>query len=103
MARKSSILAKVMKYELTYQEGCESFSDLLKYFWELQKQTQEILNRSTQIAFHWDYQCREIFQETGEYPDLNAETGYKRIDGYIYNCLKGQYRLMSSTNLTATI
>ena len=96
-------LAKVMKYELHYIDGCGDFSNMQNQVWVLQRQTREILNRSVQIAFHWDYISREHYKETGEYLDLKAETGYKRLDGHIYNCLKGEYEDMATANMNATI
>ena len=98
-----AMLAKVMKYELHYLDGCGSFAEMQKQLWNLQNQTREILNRSVQIAFHWDYINRKHYEETGEYLDLKTETGYKRLDGYIYDCLKGQYENMSASNMNATI
>ena len=97
------VLAKVMKYELHYLDGCGDFANMQKEVWDLQRQTREILNRSIQIAFHWDYISREHYNKTGEYLDLAAETGSKRLDGYIYRCLNGLYTDMSSKNLNATI
>ena len=96
-------LAKVMKYELRYLDGCGDFSNMQKEVWELQRQTREILNRSIQIAFHWDYTSQEHHRKTGEYLNVKSETGYKRLDGYIYNCLKGDYKNMAAANLNATL
>ena len=96
-------LTKVMKYELHYIDGCGDFSHMQEQVWALQRQTREILNRSVQIAFHWDYINREHYRETGEYLDLKEETGYKRLDGHIYNCLKEEYKDMAAANINATI
>ena len=97
------VLAKVMKYELRYLDGCGEFSAMQEQVWALQRQTREILNRSIQIAFQWDYANSEHHRKTGQYLDLKAETGYKRLDGHIYNCLKGQYEEMATSNLNASI
>ncbi|MBR4545789.1 MAG: transposase [Oscillibacter sp.] len=97
------VLAKVMKYELRYLDGCGDFSNMQEQVWALQRQTREILNRSIQIAFQWDCANSEHHRKTGEYLDLKTETGYKRLDGHIYNCLKGQYEDMATSNLNATI
>lgn len=96
-------VTKVMKYQLRYIGGCGDFHDMQEAMWLLQRQTREILNRSVQIAFDWDYRNRQSFKETGEYLDLLKETGYKRLDGYIYNCLKEDYPYFSGANLNATI
>lgn len=96
-------LAKVMKYELRYLEGFPSFYEMQEAVWGLQKQTREILNKTLQMAFHWDYTSREHFKETGAYLDVLAETGYKRLDGYIYDSLKRDYPDMAAANLNATL
>lgn len=96
-------LAKVMKYTLQYLDGCGSFYDMQNAVWALQKQSREILNKTIQEASHWDYISRKHFVETGEYLDVKAETGYKRLDGYIYDCMKKQYPDMASSNLNATL
>ena len=97
------VLAKVMKYELHYLDGCGDFSDMQEQVWALQRQTREILNRSIQIAFQWDYANSEHHRKTGEYLDLKTETGYTRLSGHIYNCLKGQYEDMATKNMDAAI
>lgn len=96
-------LAKVMKYELRYLDGFPSFYEMQEAVWGLQKQTREILNKTLQMAFHWDYTSREHFNQTGAYLDVLAETGYKTLDGYIYNCLKEPYSDFAGANLNATL
>lgn len=96
-------LTKVMKYTLRYVDGCGDFHQMQAALWSLQKQTREILNRTIQIAFEWDFRNREAFKKTGEYLDVRSETGYKRLDGYIYDCLKGDYPDFAGGNLNATI
>lgn len=96
-------VTKIMKYTLHYLGGCGEFSEMQKAFWDLQRQTREVLNRTIQIAFNWDYRNREAFRNTGSYLDVFAETGYKRLDGYIYDCLKSDYPDFAGSNLNATI
>ena len=96
-------ITKVMKYELRYQYGCDDFSQMQNLVWTLQRKTREILNRTIQMAYHWDYMNREHFKETGEWLDIQVETGYKRFDGKIYNDLKSDYTDMAGSNLNATI
>ena len=96
-------LTKVMKYELCYKDGCGDFYNMQREVWALQRQTREVLNRSTQMAVHWDYMDREYYEKTGEHLDVKAETGYKRYDGHIYNVLKVLYQNMASKNLISTI
>lgn len=96
-------LSKVMKYELRYLDGCGDFKQMQECVWALQRQTREILNKTIQTAYHWDYQSRLHFEEKGEYLDVKAQTGYKTLDGYIYNSLNGLYADMNTSNLNATI
>lgn len=96
-------LAKVMRYELRYLDGFPSFYEMQEAVWSLQRQTREVMNKTLQIAFHWDYTSREHFKETGSYLDVHAETGYKTLDGYIYNCLKDDYSDFSTAGLNATL
>ena len=96
-------LAKVMKYELRYIDGCGTFEDMQRALWNLQRTTREILNRTIQIAFHWDYINREHFAQTGEYLDVKKETGYNSLPGHIYNSLKVQCEDMATANINATI
>lgn len=96
-------LSKVMKYELSYLDGCGDFQNMQKELWALQRQTREILNRTIQIAYHWDYTDREKFKKTGQHLDVKSETGYKRLDGYIYDELKEDVKNFASVNVNATI
>ena len=92
-----------MKYELSYIDGCGDFSNMQKELWALQRQTREILNRTIQMAYHWDYTDYEHFKKTGNHLDIRTETGYKRLDGYIYDCLKTEVQDFASKNVNATI
>ena len=96
-------LTKIMKYELHYLEGFPDFSAMQKAVWQLQRETREILNRTIQEAYHWDYYSKAKFRETGEHPDLKKETGYKRLDGYIYHVLSPDYPSFSGRGVNATI
>lgn len=96
-------LAKVMKYELRYLDGFPGFYEMQEAVWGLQRQTREIMNKTLQMAFHWDYISREHFNQTGAYLDVHTETGYKTLDGYIYNCLKEPYSDFAGANLNATL
>ncbi len=73
------------------------------HVWKLQHDTCEILNKTIQIAFKWDIESRDHYQATGAYRDLQKETGYKRIDGLVYDKLKNIYHNIGSRNLNATI
>lgn len=96
-------ITKVMKYELRYLDGCGDFRKMQAQLWELQRKTQEVLNRTIQTAYHWDFRSRESYKNTGEYLDVFTETGYKTLDGHIYNSLKEEYSELSAANLNATI
>lgn len=94
---------KVMKYEMQYVSGCQDFRHMQQLLWDLQRQTREIMNRTIQIAYHWDFLDGEHKRATGERLDVLKETGYKRLDGHVYNQLKGDYAAFSGANLNATI
>ena len=96
-------LSKVMKYELSYLDGCGDFQNMQKELWTLQRQTREILNRTIQIAYHWDYTDREHFKKTGQHLDVKTETGFKNIPGYCYHCLISEVSNFSSKNVISTI
>ena len=96
-------LAKVMKFELRYVDGFSDFYEMQNQLWNLQRQTREILNRTIQEAFSWDYKSREHHAVTGEYLDIKAETGYKTLDGYIYDRLKSDFCDIAGKNLIATL
>ena len=96
-------IAKVMKFQLTYLDGSGDFHEMQEYVWQLQKQTHEILNKTIQMSYHWDYQNSKAQKETGQFLDILKETGYKRLDGYIYDSIKDAYENMSAQNLNATI
>lgn len=97
------VLSKVMKYELHYMDGCGEFREMQAKLWDIQKQIQQILNRTIQIAYNWDARSRKQYRETGVYLNVYEETGYKRLDGYIYSTLKEDYFGLASTNLNAAI
>ena len=69
-------ITKVMKFELHYLSGFENFSAMQQAVWGLQRQTREILNKTIQMAYHWDYQKEECKRLTGETLDIVKETGY---------------------------
>ena len=96
-------VTKVMKYELRYLEGCGSFQGMQENVWAIQRKTRELLNRTIQICYHWDYLNQEQYKKTGEYLDVYKETGYKRLDGYIYDCIKGNCEDMAASNINTTI
>ena len=96
-------VTKVMKYELQYLEGCGDFHSMQENVWALQRKTREILNRTIQIYYHWDYLDQEHYRQTGQHMDKRKETGYKSLDGHIYNCLKNDYRDMSGKTINATV
>ena len=98
-------LAKVMKYELRYLDGFPSFYEMQEAVWGLQKESREILNKTIQMAYHWDYQNREHKNATGEYLKLKEITDgkYATYDGYIYGKLRPAYSHWATKNLAATI
>lgn len=98
-----STITKVMKFELFYREGGGEFHEMQKLLWELQQQTREILNKSIQMCYQWEWKKQQCTENTGASLDVSAETGYKRYDGYIYHVLAPKYPLFLTGNLNATI
>jgi len=96
-------ITKVMKYDLTYKDGYGNFKDMQEAVWKLIRDTRTILNETIKIAYHWDYLNEKSKRETGEHLDLLEETGYKRLDGYIYDDLKDRFPDFASSNLNAAI
>lgn len=93
-----------MKYRLFYLGGCgEDYHCLNKELWEIQRQIREICNFTLQELYHFDYLDRIHYQETEEHLSVLEQTGYKRIDGYIYDRLKHRYSNMSTSFLNDAI
>lgn len=89
MGRKT--ITKVMKFPLIYLDGCGDYRNLNKELWEIQKQVREICNFTIQELYYWDHEDKKHFTATGEHLSLKDQTGYKRIDGYVYDQLKESY------------
>lgn len=97
------MIVKIMKYQIQYIDGCGDFSNMQKELWNIQKQTRSILNRSIQILYDWEYRNEMHHEATGEYLDVLKETGYKRIDGYVYNRLVNAYTNIAASNKNVSI
>ena len=91
MAKKSNQISKVMKFRLRYIEGCGDYQNLNHELWDLQKKTREILNKTIQILYDWDFIQKNIL------------TKQKAPQTYVYQTLSPQYPQFRSTNLSATI
>ena len=65
-------IAKVMKYELRYLDGFTDFHEMQKHLWTLQRQTREIMNKTIQEAYAWDYRSNKNREETGNYLDVDG-------------------------------
>ena len=57
------VVTKVMKYELRYIDGCGDFHEMQNAVWKLQKQSREIMNKTLQLAFHWDFNSKKHFDD----------------------------------------
>ena len=96
-------MTKVMKYELTYLDGCGDFSTMQKTMWGIQSDVRTVLNRTIQMWSNWDYESRKHYEATGEYLDCYRETGQKQFRGYVYDQLKETSESMGSRVLVSTI
>ena len=100
---KNGRITKVMKYELTYLDGCGEFGEMQKTMWGIINDVRTVQNRTIQMWSNWDYESRKHFEETGEYLDCYRETGQKQFRGYVYDQLKGKYECMGSAVLVSAI
>ena len=96
-------MTKVMKYELTYLDGCGDFREMQKTMWEISKDVRTVQNKTIQMWANWDFRSRKHFEETGSYLDCLEETGQKQFRGHVYDTLKGQFEVMGSTVLVSAI
>ncbi len=96
-------MTKVMKYELTYLNGCGDFSEMQKTMWGISDDVRTVLNETIQMWMNWDFKSRKHFEETGAYLDCYAETGQKQFRGHVYDRLKGKFDSMGSKVLVSSI
>lgn len=96
-------MVKVMKYQLQYLQGGGDFYEMQNVLWMLQRQTREILNRTIQQCCKWEWKKEKDYPDISGREALKIETGYRRLDGYIYHVLKPQYPDIYSGNVNATI
>ena len=92
-----------MKYQLQYLQGGGDFYEMQNVLWMLQRQTREILNRTIQECCKWEWKKEKDYPDISGREALKIETGYGRLDGYIYHVLKPQYPDIYSSNVNATI
>ena len=96
-------MVKVMKYQLQYLQGGGDFYEMQNVLWMLQRQTREILNRTIQECCKWEWKKEKDYPDISGRKALKIETGYERLDGYIYHVLKPQYPDIYSGNVNAPI
>jgi IS605 OrfB family transposase len=96
-------MTKVMKYELTYLDGCGDFREMQKTMWGISNDVRTVLNRTIQMWANWDFESRKHFEETGAYLDCLKEIGQKQFRGHVYDTLKDQHEVMGSRVLISTI
>lgn len=97
-------VAKVTKIELGWiftPEGTRAYpyGDLF----ELQRQVALVKNKTVQLCWEWNNFGADFHAMSGEYPKTNDVTGYKTLDGYVYQQLKSSFGMMYSMNLNASI
>jgi len=92
-----------MKFPLIYLDGCGDYHNLNEELWNMQRQVREISNFTIQELYHWDHEDQKFHAATGEHLSISDQTGYKRIDGYIYNVLKDKYTNMYSLNFNDAV
>ena len=96
-------VTKVMKYELTYLDGCGEFTEMQKTMWGISDDVRTALNHTIQMLVNWDFESRKHFEETGEWLDCFKETGQKQFRGHVYDSLKDRFDSMGSGVLVSAI
>ena len=97
-------ITKTMKYQIHYIDGCGDFHNMQKELWDLQKITRQILNKTATECYLWWERSDQYYRDTGENINIKAQTGYKTLDGHIYNILKVEYgQKLASTSVITTI
>ena len=95
-------IVKVMKYELRYIDGCGDFYEMQHQVWDIQRQVREMLNKTIQESYLWDYRCRVHKEQTGNKLDEKEELGDK-LDNYIYHRIRKDHPSVSSTCCNAAV
>lgn len=98
MAKKKTEITKVMKYELHYESGCDSFAEMQSAVWALQKQVREILNKTTQEMHHFAYN-NPIFYEKSKV----AKKVRSDLRNNIYHQLRECCPDLASSSTNATV
>lgn len=97
-------IAKVIKIELGWiftEQGERAFpyGDLF----ELQRQVALVKNKTIQLCWEWNNFGADFHAMSGTYPKTSDVTGYKTLDGFVYQQLKNEFSMMYSLNLNASI
>ncbi len=96
---------KTMRYQLLKPLD-ESWKTLEQILRDLQYSTWKTLNRTIQLHWEYDNLGAEYKKQTGAYPtkeEMQEWSGYRGIEGYIYDVLKDEYPLFNKGNLSQTI
>ena len=96
------MITKVMKYWITYREGCGEFKSFLDEFWKLQRYTREIENKTISELYLWDQKSYEHNKATGKYLDFKKENGCSD-ETYVSHLIKNNYPEFASGNFSATL
>ena len=97
-------LTKIMKYELRYLDGFPDFSAMQNAVRPLQQQTREILNRTIQEAYHWDYMMALKDSEHGKmFKDYLQAKGKEKRANYFYDLIGKDYPDLASASRNATM
>ena len=97
-------ITKTMKYQIHYIDGCGDFHNMQKELWDLQRIVRQILNKTINESYLWFVRSEQYYRDTGENLSVEEQTGYKTLDGHIYNLLKQEYtQKLVSNSLNASI
>ena len=78
------------------------YKEIYHILWQLQQETRQIKNKAIQLSWEWYNFGSDYKKKAGDYPSSKEVLGYKGLDSYIYDRLKGSTSL-NSLNLNTTI
>ena len=97
-------ITKVTKIELGWvftPEGTLAYP--YDELFELQRQVALIKNKTVQLCWEWNNFGADFHAMTGAYPKPVDVTGYKQLEAYVYDRLKGSFGMMYTSNLITSI
>lgn len=95
-------MIKIMKYQIVKPIDT-SWKVLGGILNDLQKETRDMRNKTSQLCWEWNGFNSDYKEEHGEYPKQKDIMGYTNMHGYSYNKLKGVHNKGNSGNRSTSI